>query len=106
MATWGKEPEWIPPTRKTHQICHGKRKRRQDAILERTSAQTKQTYRPIRTTVYRTPSHTGQYLHYDFSDLHNVKVEVTKCLYDRARTICSNKWDRQEEFENIRRTLK
>lgn len=35
----------------------------------------------------------------------NVKIGVTKWLYDRARTICLIEWDKEEKFEKISRTL-
>ncbi|GJQ72861.1 hypothetical protein Trydic_g1510 [Trypoxylus dichotomus] len=47
----------------------------------------KQSDGTLRTTVYKKPTHTGQYLHFEFNHPHNVKLGVAECLYNRAR-IC------------------
>ncbi|GJQ81435.1 hypothetical protein Trydic_g14592 [Trypoxylus dichotomus] len=39
----------------------------------------------LRTTVYKKPMHTGQYLHFESKHPHNVKLGVAECLYNRAR---------------------
>lgn len=44
----------------------------------------------IKTKVYRKLTHTGQYLDLISNYSHNVKVAVSKCLYDSVRTICTN----------------
>lgn len=60
----------------------------------------------LKTKVYRKPTHTGQYLHFDSNHPHNVKVGVARSLYDRARSVCSDERDLEEELKSITNTLK
>ena len=59
-----------------------------------------------KTTVYKKPTNTGQYLHFESNHNLNTKLGVARCLYDRATKICSRPEDRDEEFNNITETLK
>ena len=54
----------------------------------------------LNTTVYRMPTHTDQYLHWDSHHAITSKYSVIGTLYHRARTICSNPSQLQKE-ENI-----
>ncbi|GJQ78407.1 hypothetical protein Trydic_g22231 [Trypoxylus dichotomus] len=66
----------------------------------------KQSDGTLRTTVYKKPIHTGQYLDFEFNHPHNVKLGVAQCLYNRAREVCSDDRDRDEEFRSVTNTLK
>ena len=57
------------------------------------------------TTVYRKPTHTDQYLHWD--SLHPIpsKYSVVGTLHHRAKTICSNHQMLKEEEEHLTKVL-
>ncbi|XP_045477888.1 uncharacterized protein LOC123683035 [Harmonia axyridis] len=54
-----------------------------------------------RTTIYRKPTNTGQYLHFESNHNLNTKLGVARCLYDRATQVCSSLNDKNEEFDKI-----
>ena len=51
----------------------------------------------LNTTVYRKPTHTDQYLHWDSHHAITSKYSVIGTLYHRARTICSKPGQLQKE---------
>ena len=57
------------------------------------------------TNVYRKPTHTDQYLHWDSH--HNVfgKYIILNTLTHRARTVCANQWLLFKEEEQIKGAL-
>ena len=59
----------------------------------------------LHTTVYRKPTHTDQYLHWD--SLHPVssKYSVVGTLHHRAKTICSDQQLLKEEEEHLTKAL-
>lgn len=59
----------------------------------------------IMTSVYRKPTHTGQYLHYDSNHSATTKKGIVKTLYQRAKTICNNEAALQKEIANINTDL-
>ncbi|XP_045477895.1 uncharacterized protein LOC123683043 [Harmonia axyridis] len=58
-----------------------------------------------RTTIYRKPTNTGQYLHFESNHNLNTKFGVARCLYDRATQVCSSLNDKNEEFDKITEIL-
>ncbi|XP_050299707.1 uncharacterized protein LOC126738416 [Anthonomus grandis grandis] len=59
----------------------------------------------LRTSVYRKPTHTGQYLHYESNHPATTKVGIIRSLYNRARTICRNDEDLKTEVDTIYKDL-
>lgn len=59
----------------------------------------------FKTSVYRKATHTGRYLHYDSNHHISVKIGVARCLYDRAKTICSREKNLRTENKRIADTL-
>lgn len=59
----------------------------------------------IETSVYRKPTHTGQYLSKLSNHSAQTKSGVTKCLLNRAKTICSTQMALKEEISNIKNDL-
>ena len=60
----------------------------------------------LKTTVYRKPTHTNQYLHWDSHHAIPSKYSMIGTLFHRAKTICSGPTQLQEEEEHLYRTLK
>ena len=60
----------------------------------------------LKTTVYRKPTHTNQYLHWDSHHAIPSKYSVIGTLFHRAKTICSGPTQLQEEEEHLYNTLK
>ena len=59
----------------------------------------------LNTTVYRKPTHTDQYLHWDSLHPISSKYSVVGTLQHRAKTICSNKQLLKEEEEHLTKAL-
>ena len=57
------------------------------------------------TTVYRKPTHTDQYLHWDSHHTISSKYSVVGTLHHRARTICSNNQLLQQEEDHLTEAL-
>ena len=57
------------------------------------------------TTVYRKPTHTDQYLHWDSHHTISSKYSVVGTLHHRAKTICSNRQVLQQEEEHLSEAL-
>ena len=53
------------------------------------------------TKVYKKPTHTERYLHYDSHHAKHQKLTVAKTLHDRAKTHNTNKQDQTRETNNI-----
>lgn len=66
-----------------------------DVLVKRCDNQT------LKTQVYRKATHTGRYLNFTSNHHPNVLVGVAKCLYDRAKIICSTEDILQEEQKLI-----
>ena len=60
----------------------------------------------LKTTVYRKPPHTNQYLHWDSHHDIPSKYSVIGTLFHRAKTICSEPKQLQEEEEHLYKSLK
>ena len=60
----------------------------------------------LKTTVYRKPTHTNQYLHWDSHHAIPSKYSMIGTLFHRAKTICSEPKHLQDEEEHLYRTLK
>ena len=60
----------------------------------------------LKTTVYRKPTHTNQYLHWDSHHAIPSKYSMIGTLLHRAKTICSGPTQLQEEEEHLYNTLK
>ena len=59
----------------------------------------------LSTTVYRTPTHTDQYLQWDSHHYLSAKFSVIHTLSHRAQTVCSNPELLQKEKIHLRNTL-
>ena len=59
----------------------------------------------LNTNVYRKPTHTDQYLHWDSHHAITSKYSVIGTLYHRARTVCSNPHQLQNEEKHLFRSL-
>ena len=59
----------------------------------------------ITTSVYRKPTHTGQYLHYTSNHPKSTKQAIVTSLQNRANVICSNEDDLRKEYQHIASTL-
>ena len=57
------------------------------------------------TKVYRKPTHTNQYMHWDSHHTISSKYSVVGTLHHRAKTICSNKQLLQQEEEDLSKVL-
>ena len=55
----------------------------------------------LNTNVYRKPTHTDQYLHWDSHHAIASKYSVIGTLYHRARTVCSNPNQLQNEEKHL-----
>ncbi|GJQ69265.1 hypothetical protein Trydic_g6405 [Trypoxylus dichotomus] len=66
----------------------------------------KQSDGALQTTIYKKPTHTGQYLHFESNHPQNVKLDVTESLYNRPQEVYSNDGDREDEFRYITNTPK
>lgn len=60
----------------------------------------------FRTTVYRKPTNTNRYLNFESNHNISVKTGVVKSLYDRAKTICSDRDSFEKEKLFIKNVLK
>ena len=60
----------------------------------------------LKTTVYRKPTHTNQYLHWDSHHDIPSKYSLIGTLFHRAKTICSEPKHLQDEEEHLYRTLR
>ena len=60
----------------------------------------------LKTTVYRKPTHTNQYLHWDSHHAIPSKYSMIGTLFHRAKPICSEPKHLQDEEEHPYRTLK
>ena len=59
----------------------------------------------LNTNVYRKPTHTDQYLHWDSLHAITFKYSVIGTLYHRARTVCSNPYQLQNEEKHLFKSL-
>ena len=59
----------------------------------------------LNTTVYRKPTHTDQYMHWDSHHTISSKYSVVGTLHQRAKTICSSKQLLQQEEEHLSKVL-
>ena len=59
----------------------------------------------IHTTVYRKPTHTDQYLHWDSNHFITAKNSVYNTLAHRAKVVSSTPEDLTKELEHLRKTL-
>ena len=57
-------------------------------------------------SVYRKPTHTDRYLHFESHHPTNVKRGVVRCLHDRARRVISTQDNLQKEVDHLARVLK
>ena len=57
------------------------------------------------TTLYRKPTHTNQYLHWDSNHFIPGKNSVFNTLAHRAKVVSTNQQELQNEMEHIRKTL-
>ena len=60
----------------------------------------------LKTTVYRKPTHTNQYLHWDGHHAIQSKYNVIGTLFRRAKKICSGPFQLQKEEEHLYSSLK
>ena len=60
----------------------------------------------LNTTVYRKPTHTDQYLHWDSHHAITSKYIMIDTLYHRARTICTNPSQLQKEEKHLFKSLR
>ena len=59
----------------------------------------------LNTTVYRKPTHTDQYMHWDSHHTVSSKYSVVGTLHHRAKTLCSSKQLLQQEEEHLSKVL-
>ena len=59
----------------------------------------------LNTNVYRKPTHTDQYLHVDSHDAITSKYSMIGTIYHRARTVCSNPNQLQNEETHLFKSL-
>ena len=59
----------------------------------------------LNATVYRKPTHTDQYLHWDSNHFITSKHSVYNTLAHRAKVVSSNETSLNKELEHIRMTL-
>ena len=52
-------------------------------------------------SVYRKPTHTDQYLHFESHHPTHVKEGVVRCFHDTARGIISTQGNHQKEVDNL-----
>ena len=57
-------------------------------------------------SVYRKPTHTDRYLHFESHHPTHVKRGVVRCLHDRARRVISTQDNLQKEVDHLARVLK
>ena len=60
---------------------------------------------PIHTTVYRKPTHTDQYLHWDSNHFITAKNSVYNTLAHRATVVSSTPKDLAKELDHLRKAL-
>ena len=63
------------------------------------------TEQRFRSSVYRKPLFTGQYLSFNSHHPYNVKKEIVRCLQHRAKTISGDVDAYQEEMISLRHNL-
>ena len=56
-------------------------------------------------TVYRKPTHTGQYLQWDSHHAISAKCSVISTLFHRAKEVCSNRQHLEKEHDHIKQAL-
>ena len=59
----------------------------------------------LKTSVYRKPTHTNQYLQWDSHHSISAKYSVISTLYHRAKEVCSTDQQLKEEQEQIKQAL-
>ena len=57
-------------------------------------------------SIYRKPTHTDRYLHFESHHPTHVKRGVVRCLHDRAREIISTQDNLQKEVDHLARVVK
>ena len=57
-------------------------------------------------SIYRKPTHTDRYLHFESHHPTHVKRGMVRCLHDRAREITSTQDNLQKEVDHLARVLK
>ena len=57
----------------------------------------------LQTKVYRTKTHTGQYLHYTSNQSEHVKIGIIKTLVRRAKIVCSTEESSTDELDYIKK---
>ena len=65
-----------------------------------------QPYNSLLTSVYRNPTHTDLYLHWNSHHHLSAKFTVINTLKHRGKTVCSNNHLLKEEEDHLTRTLK
>ena len=60
----------------------------------------------IHTTVYRKPTHTDQYLHWDINHFITAKNSVNNTLAHRAKVVSSTTEDLNKEMKHLNKALK
>ena len=70
-----------------------------DCLIERTNEMS------LKSKVYKKPTHTGQYINYDSNQPLHVKLSTIKTLVRRAKLLCTEKHDFEEELKYIRKTM-
>ena len=60
----------------------------------------------LKTTVYRKPTHTDMYLHWDSYHHLSAKFSVINTLRHRAKTVCSNSQLLKEEEDHLNKVLR
>ena len=65
-----------------------------------------QPHKSLITSLYRKPTHTDLYLHWDSHHHLSAKFSVTNTLKHRANTVCSNNHLLKEEVDHLNKALK
>ena len=76
------------------------------SVLKRTHNLLKRNNGEISVLVYRKPTHTDQYLHYNSHHQTSCKESVVSSLFNRAYSIITNKDDLHKENAGIKQVLK
>ena len=63
------------------------------------------TAQGFKTSVYRKPTFTGQYLNFNSHHPYNVKKEIARCLHHRAKVLSGDPGTLDKELVNISCTL-
>ena len=80
-------------------------KKEQDNKLPFVDVLITRTEQRFRSSVYRKPLFTGQYLNFNSHHPYNVKKEIVRCLQHRAKTISGDIDAYQEEMISLRHNL-